>query len=135
MKFDNNISNTGPLKKESFICYFEKGLVIMHLLKQKKTNMCHGALSFDLFLYIPNKHRELNEIEMGKQPQTGLGKQLQTEFRGCIQQMPQDLYKSNKKQKHHKLRSWQRHQLFDYQRIIIDNHTSRGTLADYDLHA
>ena len=30
--------------------------------------MVSGALSFNLFLYIPNKHRELNETGLGKQP-------------------------------------------------------------------
>ena len=71
-----------------------------------------------LFLYIPNKHRELNETGLGKHSQIGLGKQPQTKFRGRIQQVPPD--KSNKKHKHHKLRSLQRYQLSDYQIIITD---------------
>ena len=72
-------------KREAHLS-FEKGLVIIHLLKLKKINMClercHGVLSFDLFFFF-DKQRELNEIGLTKQPRK--------EYTGCIQQVPQDL--------------------------------------------
>ena len=69
----------------------------MHLLKQKKTKMCLEMVSWSSVFFFFDKQREFNETELAKQPQK--------EYTRCIQQVAQDLYKRNKKHKHHKLRS------------------------------
>ena len=89
-----------PKKKASFLFLKWTSHYAFAKTKEDKYVSRNGVIELYhliFFFFFFDKQRELNE--------TGLAKQPQTESRGCIQQVPQDLYKRNKKHKHHKLRS------------------------------